>query len=89
METRCDVRHRRGSVELGAAVVLLVLTAWATAGMVSLVAAVVAAGVAFALVAHEVLDPEEDRRPVPGDQPLSGSPADAQISMVTCMTPSA
>lgn len=89
MRTSCDVRHRRGSVELGAAAVLLVLAAWATAGVVSLGLAVLAAGTACALVAHEALGPEPAPEPVPGDQPLSRSPTDAQISMVTCMTPSA
>ena len=52
-------RHRRTTVALAGAAVVLVLMAWVTAGAVSLGAALVAAGVASSLVAHEVLGPEE------------------------------
>lgn len=52
-------RHRRTTLALGGVAVVLVLMAWATAGAVSLGAALVAAAVASSLVAHEALGPEE------------------------------
>ena len=52
-------RHRRTTLALAGAAVVLVLMAWATAGAVSLGAALVAAAVGSSLVAHEVLGPEE------------------------------
>ena len=50
-----DTRHRRTTLALAGTAVVLVLMAWVTAGAASLAVALLAAGVAASLVAHEAL----------------------------------
>lgn len=64
---RGEAEHRRTSLALGAGAVLLVLVAWACAGLVSLSAAVLAAAAAASLLANEVMgaDGVPETSPVP------------------------
>jgi hypothetical protein len=54
-----ETRHRRTTLTLAGAAVVLVLMAWVTAGAASLAVALLAAAVAASLVAHEALGPTE------------------------------
>lgn len=80
-----DIGHRRTAAALVVAAVALVTVAWATTGPVSLLVAILAAGTASALVAHQVLGPSERGEA----QPVSCSRPRPSSSSVTCTTPSA